>query len=181
MDGRTQFKRIDLTLFTVLAIVSEYLAFHFINIFSEAGFMISFSFLLGLIAIYRWGAIGSVVYIGSGVVSLIMNYQSIDITYQFLYYVVANAAIVSTILMFRFFTKEDIKTKWFVLLLYMLFPMLIIGLSKGLLIFIFEKNLHGFIDYFASQLLTLVMTYIVLNIVIRIEGLFEDMKTYIRD
>jgi hypothetical protein len=180
MDNRTQFKIIDLTLFTILAAASEFMSIYFIRIFSEAGYVISFSFLISLIAIYRWGILGSIPYLVSGIVVLFINIQSDDIVYQIFYYVIANAMILFTPLLFKYFRREKIKNSLSLLFLYILFPLICITIGKGLMILIFEQTALGFIDYFATQLFTIVISYIILMIVVRIDGLLEDMNIYIQ-
>lgn len=180
MDQKKQFKIIDLSIFTILAAASEFMSLYFIRIFSEAGYVISFSFLISLIAIYRWGRLGAIPYIVSGLVLLGIHFQSDDILFQICYYVIANFMMLFTPMLFKFFSKKKIKQSVSLLFLYILFPLISITIGKGLMILIFEHTALGFIDYFASQLFTIVISFIILNIVVRIDGLLEDMHTYIQ-
>ncbi len=180
MDSKKQFKLIDLILFTILAIASEFMGIYFIRIFSEAGYVISFSFLISLIAIYRWNSIGAIPYVASGIVVLLLNLENDQITYQILYYIVANLMIALTPLLFKFIKKDKLKHSSSLLFLYILFPLICITIGKGLIILIFEHTAAGFINYFASQLFTIIISYLILYIVSKKDGLLEDMHTYIQ-
>ena len=178
MDNKKQFKIIDLIIFSFLGALTEYLGYVLINRYETAGFIFSFSFLLALIAIYRWGISGSIVFIVSGLVHMIIDYFNIA---TFVFYVLGNCFIIFTPLLFRIFYRNKIKKSALLLFLYTLLPMVVLAIGKGLIIFIFDKNYNGIIDYFASQLFTILITFIFLSLVVHIEGLFENMNTYIQD
>lgn len=178
MDNKKQFKTVDLVVFSVLALISEFVSIQLLNVFDGAGMVFSFAILITLIAIYRWGYIGSIVYVVAGLGSL---FVSTNYGVNILYYPIANIAIVGTVLVFKVLKKEDFKTKGLYLFIYSVVPILFLSISKGLILWIVDGNVFGFTDYFASQLLTILITFIVLNLVVRVEGLLEDMNTYIQE
>jgi len=178
MDKRKQFQYIDLTIFSILAMLSEYFGYRLLEVFEYAGFVFSFSLLLGLIAIYRWGLSGAIVFIVSGIPMIFINS---NYGVNVLFYPVANCMILIIPFLLRFVDKEQIKYSLLRSFGYVFLSVLFVSIGKGLVILIVEGHAYGFVDYFASQLLTIVITFIVLNIVSHVEGLLVDMTTYIQD
>ncbi len=178
MDNRKQFMIIDISIFSILAILSEFASYQLLYLFNSAGFIFSFSLLLGLIAVYRWGLPGTIVYILSGLSMIFINSHLIA---NLLFYLIANLFFILTPLFFKVVSRNKVKTKLFYLFLYILIPITFLSIGKGLVIYLLEGHFYGFTDYFASQLFTLVITFIVLNMVIHTEGLLENMRTYIQD
>ena len=93
-----QYRNLDLFIFSILAMVSEFLGtFLLESLFS--GFAVSFASLVAIIAIFRWGFWGGIVYVLSGI-PMIFIYKE-DLLDNLLYFVVGNSFIFIVPLFYR--------------------------------------------------------------------------------
>ena len=142
---KKKFMVIDLTIFSILAGLSEFLSMFLFNFFNS-GFYISFAIMISIITIIRWSYYGVVPLIVSGVVDLILNRYGVlgatplDLWYSILFYVLTPLIILFVL----FYTKtknrdESIDTsfKFFIYIL-LCYGLLIAG--KGIVILIVEHT-----------------------------------------
>lgn len=183
---KKKFMVIDLTIFSILAGLSEFLSMFLFNFFNS-GFYISFAIMISIITIIRWSYYGVVPLIVSGVVDLILNRYGVlgattlDLWYSILFYVLTPLIILFVL----FYTKtknrdESIDTsfKFFIYIL-LCYGLLIAG--KGIVILIVEHTLSGFGNYFLSVSLSLVISIIFLFIFKGKSELIRDMDSYIEE
>ena len=183
---KRKFMMIDLTIFSILAGLSEFFSGFLFNYFNS-GYYISLAIMITIIAIIRWSFWGVIPLLVSGIVDIIMNQNYImtdkplELVYAILFYVIAPL----TILFVLFYVKrkrrdEQINTTAkFILYIIMCYLLLIIG--KGIVILIIEHTFTGFADYFVSVSLSLVISLILLLIFKSKTDLIRDMDSYIEE
>ncbi len=183
---KRKFMMIDLTIFSILAGLSEFFSGFLFNYFNS-GYYISLAIMITIIAIIRWSFWGVIPLLVSGIVDIIMNQNYImtdkplELGYAILFYVIAPL----TILFVLFYVKrkrrdEQINTTAkFILYIIMCYLLLIIG--KGIVILIIEHTFTGFADYFVSVSLSLVISLILLLIFKSKTDLIRDMDSYIEE
>lgn len=182
---KSKFIMIDLTIFTILACVAEFLSGFMFNYFNS-GFYMSFSLMITIIVIVRWKYLGIIPAICSGIVAMIMNQFGImtdkpmGLGQCFAYYVLANCFVILPILFYRKNFDESLNKKTN-FIIFILLSFLFIALGKGTVIFFVSHEWDGFISYFATSLFTLVISLIFLLLFKEKTDLIVNMDRYIKD
>lgn len=178
IDTIKKYKIFDLTLLSALAFVAEVMSNILHNKLPGAGFYLSFSILIAMIAMIRWGKIGAFVYVVAGI-PMVFLLQG-DLIEKTMLYPVANITIIFASFLFRFIDRSDIKSDNLYLLIYVIITYMSVAIGKGFITFVFAGNfLKSAIYYIISQLFNMVMVFLVLLLVKNKEGLLDDMYAYI--
>jgi len=172
-----QYRMMDLGLLTLLAIASEVLGDFLHKALPSAGFYLSFSVLITLIAIIRWGKIGSIVLILAGIPMVLLGPNSIGV--NLLLYPIANGGVILAAIVIERIGKERLVADLLKMLLMIIGTHLAIALSKGLAVMVLgEPLLNGVILYLLANIFNIVMTYVVMVLIRKRQGLLIDMKNY---
>lgn len=178
MSGLRLYRIFDLTVLSVLAILAEGLGIVAATRFSGAGFFISFSSLVVLIALIRWKQYGVLVSVMTTVALLLLNdTASFPLL---LYYLLSNSAVILIPILFHRRPVSSIVENPYLLFAYMSCYYGTLFVSRG-----FSGALIGlsFAESFAQNLaqlsLSMVMTFVFLLMLRKKEGLLVDMTTYI--
>lgn len=178
----SQYRTTDMFLFAVIVGLAELFAFAATIWFpDEANFSFSFMLPLVLIVMMRWGWPSVFYAAGSGIIYCALN----SLSWQFfLAYAVGNAAIIIVLAYLLPIGKERVAKSWYLSVL-----MVILGwaaevlVRSGLLaatgVYDFVTALGLMAGFADSGLLSLAMGIIVILIVRRFDGLFEDQKAYL--
>ena len=170
-----QFRIFDLVFFTVLATISEIMGEVLQLQFTGAGFYLSFSVLVAFIAIVRWDEYGVIVLIVAGLPMIILGPNII--LHNIIMYPLANCFIIFTALVIKRMDKEDLLEDPLKLLGVIVLAYLSVTLGKAFgLLLIGEAFIKGGGIYFITQLFNILMTYIVVLLLRKREGLIVDMK-----
>lgn len=175
-----QYRMMDLGLLTVLAIISEVLGDLLHKQLPGAGFHLSFSILIALIAIVRWGKAGTLVYIIAGIPMIILGPNSM--IQNILLYPAANGFILLCALIAERFDMKEMIRDNLRLLLFTATAFVATAIGKGLMLFLYGDSIFSASAmYFLANMFSLIMTYVVLLIVRRKGDLLVDMETYFID
>lgn len=176
--SRNKILYLDLIVFSFLAVISEFLGNYLLN-FMNVGFCISFASLICLIAMVRWGAIGSITYILAGIPMIVISESTMNYSNGFLYYVIANAFIVIPLLLWNKRDRNKLIDKWYKKILYPLVCLGFLSVGKGIAIVMITGELTGLVDFAGSMLFTLVINIILLFVLSKRDDLICDMDKYI--
>ncbi|WZL81192.1 hypothetical protein QBE53_15530 [Vallitaleaceae bacterium 9-2] len=175
-----EYKRFDIAFMMFLAFVAELLGQYLHLKLPGAGFYLSFSTMIIVITMIRWGVIGASVSLGIVLASIIVT-KKIDfliISIQLISY--ASAGIIP-IIFYKKTVYEIISTTW-MFLLYIISTFAIITLSYSLLAMMKGYSFGDiFLLYFNRQLFTLLMSYIVLLMIRHQKELLVDMTIYFNE
>jgi len=172
-----QFRVIDLVVFSVLSLITTFMGEYIHLRMPGAGYYLSFAMLIAIIAMVRWGMIGAVTSVVGSFVMVVLGANSIGV--DIIMYPIASVFLFGAGYLYNkidrdVWVNDSIKLFWLVLLA---FVALTIGKSFGLLI-LGESFLPGGAMFFLSQLFNIVITYVVLLIVRRKDGLLVNMYKY---
>lgn len=142
----------DLFIFTILAILSEFLSSYFFNKVGSQ-FYLSFATLIFIIASIRWGAYSVFVIILSGIPLLFTQNQN-DVYSGILYYCIANVFAVLPILLYGRKNRNLIVKSSYKLLIYIVLVLVSLSISKGIALMIINHDYLGFYKYFVSMIFT---------------------------
>jgi len=172
-----QYRLMDLSVLTFLAVVAQVLGTYLHNILPGAGFYLNFGVLITIIAIYRWGAYGTLVLMISGIPMIIMGVNLIGI--NLVLHVIAPGLIVGLTLIFRKWKAQDILFDTLQLLLLTVAAYVLLAIGQGIGVLLLGENpITAGVMYFLSNSFSMLMTYVVLLLVRKRPGLMIDMKTY---
>lgn len=172
-----QYRLMDLSLLSILAMVAEALGIWLYGKFPLAGYYISFSTMIAIIALLRWGSFGAVVNCLIAIPSALLS-QSVSIP-LFLFYLISNSTAALIPVLFKRLETSVIVARSYLLLAYVLGFYGVLTLSRGLFGFIMGVSFPAAVmQTFTQILFSMIMGYILLVMLKRREGLLVDMKTY---
>lgn len=173
-----QYRGLDLLIFSLLAAASEFLGAFLLRKLVP-GFTLSFAFLLSVVAIFRWGLPGGIVFVVSGL-PLLLLYKD-NFLENLLFYVAGNFFI---FLVPAFVRRplDGIRDRALAFNLFILAAFLAVVLGRTLALAVFgEPFLKSFRAVAGSLLLTYVASAVLLNLLKKTSGLLTDMKTLIEE
>lgn len=173
------YKFFDMTFFIFIAIIASVINELAFNKIGKNYFYINLSLLISLIAIIRWRYIGSICFIFGGLVKFFFE-KNMDPIYKFFYYVLANISIFLIPLIFKNQITK-LKDSFKLSIIYIIVSVLIIGIFKALVVFIFEHNFWGFLyQYYAFDIFNTLITNIFYYLIYKFgNDLLSNMKEYL--
>lgn len=172
-----QYRNMDLALLSVMAVLAEVLGIWLHKELPMAGFYISFSTLIALISLLRWGKQGALVNCLISVPIVLFSEQKSGLL--FLFYFISGLAVVIIPILFGRIETSRVVGKSYWLLLYVAAFYSVVILSRGLFGFIVGLSfVSALVQTFSQLLFSMVMSYIVLIVIKNREGLLVNMRTY---
>ena len=181
-----KFKAIDIMIFAIIAIVFEVLNFYATTKLDDFGLIfMSYSIVISLICIYRWGLIGSVVAVAGGLAACVIS-GATEVS-QYVAYTVGNLSILLPALFFQNkLGRQVLKEKKLILLAYLLVTFIVVYSFRCLIISLFDINnfLSTFINSIRNviviECMSVVISFLILIVASRkYSELFVDMKEYV--
>lgn len=175
-----QYKLVDLFLFAVILIVFE-LIIHFAFIAYNGDFMFSPMLPLVLIVMMRWGWPSVFFAVGDGILYCLLNLGAPNFHPAFFaIYIIGNAAIMFLLLFFIYPGKRKIAEKWYFSVLFVIFAWILVCFGRTIVATCFNFGfVASLISNICAELLTLVVALVAILVLRRLDGMFEDQKTYL--
>ncbi|MGM9858741.1 MAG: hypothetical protein ACI311_05810 [Bacilli bacterium] len=181
-----KYKTIDICIFILLAVVFEILNYYATTKLEDFGLIfLSYSIVITLICMFRWGLVGSVVGLCGGLTACLIAGSS-DIG-QYVAYAVGNLTIILPALIFQVkIGKDKLKEKKILLFVYLLCCFITVFFFRCLIISLFDiKNFAStFIQAVRNVILiecmSVVISFLILIVASRKNSeLLVDMKEYV--
>ncbi len=180
-----QYRLTDLFLFALILVIAE-LASHYAMVWFPGAALFTFSFMLPitLIVMMRWGWYAIFYAVGSGILYCLLNKGSGS---AYLVYGVGNAFVELLLLVFLFVKRETISSKWYHSLWFVVLGWLLVYLGRAS-VWTITCAVHpiegvsagaGFVDFAVTDVLTLVLSVVIIMALRRFEGMFEDQRLYL--
>lgn len=175
-----QYRTTDLFLFAVIMVLSELLAFAAVGWFPEgATFTFSLLIPLTLVVMMRWGWPSAIFAVCSGALYCVLRSASWE---YYLAYCVGNAAIGAVLIFFKLAGKQKIAEKWYLSALSVVIAWVAMVLVRSALLTVsgmpFITALGAVASFSDGGLLSLAMGIIVILVLRKLDGIFEDQKHY---
>lgn len=181
-----KYKTIDICIFILLAVVFEILNYYATTKIEDFGLVfLSYSIVITLICMFRWGLVGSIVGFCGGLTACLIAGSS-DIG-QYVAYAVGNLTIILPALIFQVkIGKDKLKEKKILLFVYLLCCFITVFLFRCLIISLFD--IKHFITRFIQSIrnvilfesMSVVISFLILIIASRKNSEFlVDMKEYV--
>ncbi len=181
----SQYRATDLFLFVVILVIAELTA-HYALVLFPAGAMFTISFMLPIVltVMMRWGWYSVFYAILSGVLYCALNKGS---GAMYLTYGIGNAFIGLLLILLRFVDKRKISGKWYHSVWFVALGWLLVYLGRATVSTIccavhpIEGVALGdaFIAFAMTDLVSLVMGIVVVLVLRRFDGMFEDQMSYL--
>lgn len=172
-----QYRTIDLTILSLLAMFTEVMGELLHLRLPGAGFHLTFAALVGIIAMFRWNEYGGIVLVAAGLPMIVLGANSLFV--NILLYPIASGFGVLGALIIGRSNKEEILINPMKLFGVIVIVFGSISLGKGFIMFILEGQfIANTIMYFLSQSFTMIMSFVVLLLVKKRGELLIDMKKY---
>lgn len=171
----SEYRAGDITIFTVLMIVVEFLAIKGIVWFSEI-YAISLFLALILIVMRRWKLWAIVPMLASAITVCAVNKAEF---YVYVIHIIGNLFVLLAMIWFKI-AKNNFKEGHY-LILYSLSAYVLMCFGKSFIGFLYgEKFTTLFIGFLGVNALNVVIAIIVLFIVRKLDGVFEDQIEYLK-
>lgn len=172
-----QYRLIDLFLFLLMYAICEYLVIKAATVWFDEPYTISIMLPLLMIVMMRWDKytiIHAVIY-----ALLFVYYQNGNMA-QYLIYLVGNLGFMLTIFYVNKIGKNKIKSSFLASTIYLLISYVMMELFRSIASIIFMKSdIRIILQFLMSDMLSLVFAMLVIIVVKKQDGLFEDQKQYL--
>lgn len=175
-----QYRITDLFLFAVILIAFE-LIIHYAAIALKGGFLFSPMVPIVLIVMMRWGWPSVFFALGDGLLYCLLNLNADNFRPElFGIHIIGNAFIMLLLIMIKFMGKDKIAGKWYFSALFVVSGWIAVVLGRSIVAACFKWNFAGVIlDQLISDILTPFLAIIIILVMRRLEGMFEDQKKYL--
>ena len=183
-----RFKTMDIVIFVVLAAVFEYINFFASTSFEDFKIMfLSYSIVLSLISVFRWGYSGSLVAMFGGIAACFAA-NTIDPT-LFLSYGVGNLVgmLIPSVIFIQVVKRDKMKNNKLLLLLYLTLCFISVVFIRCSLLALFQENVFNYLinsikAEFVMESMSFVISCVILLIASREKGdMVVEMKSYIKE
>lgn len=172
-----QYKGIDLTILTVLTAVAEaIIALAASRWFPNELYSLSPMVAMVCIVMMRWGPWAVIPAVASGVAFCLVTGATGE---QFLVYCVGNCFSLIALVWFKAMGKEAVRKRIEVTILYTLTAFAGMLVGRWLMAMLFGGGVGLIADFFLADCLSMVFAIVVVLIARRIDGLYEDQRSYL--
>ena len=172
-----EYRTIDLVLFALMVLVGEYLVVTAAGRwFTDQLYVFSVVPVLTAIVMMRWGPWAG---IHAALGGLVLSWASGASPAQYAVYCLGNLLGLGALGMLEALGKERVRTDGFLTVVFGMVCCLLMQLGRALLSLLFGGTVDGMIVFFTTDVITLLFTAVVIWIVRRLDGVFEDQINYL--
>lgn len=173
----SQYRSIDLTILAVLMAVSQFVI-HVASSFwyPEQLYVVSPVAAMVTLVMMRWGAWAGIHALLGGVLFTLLSGGSVQ---HFIIFGAGNLVSMLALIYVRFFTKERIRKDAFLSVVFALLVQILMQLGRSGVAAILGFPADACLGFITTDVLSCLFTGVIIWVVRRIEGLFEDQKHYL--
>lgn len=172
-----QYRAIDLGILAAILAVAEWMtASAATKWFPTELYTLSPTIAVVCIVMMRWGGYAAIHAAVGGAAFCIASGATFA---QFAVYCVGNCFALLALIMFKALGKEKIREKYYFTILFAAAAFLAAQLGRWLVGLIFGAPADSIVGFFTTDLLSLLFAVVVVLISRRVDGLFEDQKSYL--
>lgn len=173
----SEYRAIDLTILAVILAGSQTLiSFAASKWFTDQLYTVSPVAAVTALVMMRWSGFSAIHAVLGGVLFAALGGGSWQ---HFMIYGVGNLLSMAALLMFRWFGKERIRQDSFLALVFALCVQLLMQLGRAGIAALLGGSAAACLGFITTDVLSELFTLLIIWIVRRIEGLFEDQKHYL--
>lgn len=172
-----QYRAIDLCIWTVILLVFESVtATAAARWFPEELYTLSQTTAVLCIVMMRWGGYAAIHAVAGGLAFCLASGGSAE---QFVVYCVGNCFALIALALFKAVGKEKVRGKVHFTIIFTAVAFCGMQLGRWLVSLVFGAPFDSLIMFFATDSLTLLYSVVVVLVSRRVDGLFEDQKSYL--
>lgn len=172
-----QYRTLDLTIFIGMYALCEYLVVKAATVWFDEPYSISIMLPLLAIVMMRWdkySVIHAIVY-----ALLFVYYQQGNLN-QYIIYLVGNLGFMLMLIYVNKVGKDKIRSSFFDASLYMVVGFLLMEIFRGIASMVVAgSNIGVILQFVMTDMLSLVFAILVVIVVRKMEGIFQDQKQYL--
>lgn len=173
----SQYRTIDLFIMAVLLAVSQFLIAMAANVwFPQELYVISPVAAIVALVMMRWSGYAAIHAVLGGVLFVFLSKGEWQ---HLLIYGIGNLAALLALLFFKLFGKERIRLNSVLTVVYGICVQLLMLLGRAAMAAVLGNEPGVCFGFITTDILSCLFTAVVVGIVRRVEGLFEDQKTYL--
>lgn len=172
-----QYRAIDLTIMGVILFFSEFLtATAASRWFPDQLYALSPTITVACIVMMRWNGYAAIHAVLGGLIFCLASGAGEK---QIIVYCVGNCFALVALTLFKAMGKEKIRSTFYFTLIFVLAAFFGAELGRWIISLIFGESLDSIVTFLLSDLITFIFTVVVVLITRRVDGLFEDQKSYL--
>lgn len=174
----SQYRTIDLSILTGLMAISQ-LVIHFAIVkwhAAQVGYIVSPVAAVTALIMMRWGRWAA---IPAALGGLILSMLSGGTIQQTLIYSAGNLLSLVALLYLKALSKERVRRNVALALIFAILVQLLMQLGRAAVAFLMGHTLQACWDFITTDAMSILFTIVIIWIVRRVEGLFEDQKHYL--
>lgn len=171
-----QYRGIDLTLLTVFLLLSEAVIHAAIRWFPNELYTVSVVAAIVAIVLMRWGRFAAVPAFLGGAIFCVLSHATGK---QYIIYCVGNLFALLSLLLFKVWDKEKIRTDSSRSLIFAGCTQLFMWLGRALVALVLGSEPGACLGFITTDALSGVFTLVIVWIARRLDGIFEDQKHYL--
>lgn len=172
-----QYRAIDLGILAVILFVVETLTAKAANTwFPEQLYTLSPTIAVVCIVMMRWGGFAAIHAVAGGFAFCLASGATIE---QFVVYCVGDCFALAALLLIKVLGKQKVRDSVFFTILFTVIAFAGVQVGRGLAGLFFGEGIDSVIVFLATDSLSLVFSVIVVLISRRVDGLFEDQRSYL--
>lgn len=173
----SQYRAIDLSILSVVLVVCQFLTYLATSFwFPEQLYVVSPVAGMTALVMMRWNAWAA---IPAGLGGVLFVWLSGGTMQQMLIYALGNLASLAALILFKIYGKERIRRESFLAVTFAIAVQLLMQLGRAAMGCVFGYPTAAIIGFITTDMLSVLFTVFVVWTVRRIEGLFEDQKSYL--
>lgn len=178
----TQYRITDLLVFTAIVIVFDLLA-HYAPMALPVGAMFNFTITVPIVlmVMFRWGWMCVFPAVADAILMCVLNNP--EVWQSYVCYIIGNACILLLLTVLKFWKKNKIAGKWYFSALFVILGWLLQNFALTLAMTACGQN---FVECLSlnfgfgwTGILSLAMGIVIILVMRRLDGMFEDQKSYL--
>lgn len=172
-----EYRRIDLILFAIMTVVFEYIIITAsTRWFPDQLYTVSLAAAITSIVYMRWGAWGG---IHAALVGFVFCHFSGGVVNQYITYIAGNLFSLLAVLMLKKLGYERVRQGQFLSLIFPTLVWLLMQCGRAAVSLILGARLADTVGFFATDALSLLFTLVIIWIVRKLDGVYENQKHYL--
>lgn len=173
----SQYRTIDLTILSVVLAVCQFMTHLATSFwFPEQLYVVSPVAGMTALVMMRWNAWAA---IPAGLGGLLFVWMSGGSIQQVLIYVLGNLVSLAALFMFKLYGKERVRKESYLAVIFAIAVQLLMQLGRAAMALVFGFSAAVCLGFITTDVLSILLTGLIIWVARRIEGLFEDQKNYL--
>ena len=172
-----QYRNIDLTIFAVLLVISEAVTTIATNKwFAAQPVALSTTLLFVCMVMMRWGVFAAIPAVLGGIAFCVASGANPE---QYLIYALGNCLALISLLWFKAFGKEAVRTSAAKLFIFVTSAYVSAQVGRWILSLFFGGDIGTLVAYLATDIISLLFAVVVMFLMRKTDGMIEDQKAYL--